>query len=116
MTKPFQENLNEQFMRQIPQTKNIMLNTRNNYNVTHDHNYHLQNKQKYQRPNGQKYLNHSEILINDYDEYSTIPNWCMVEISGDEQNYNKDMSLSEMLKLELEKDLLHKVRLYLIMF
>eukprot|EP00102_Acyrthosiphon_pisum_P026131 XP_016663341.1 PREDICTED: uncharacterized protein LOC107884866 [Acyrthosiphon pisum] len=110
MTNPFQENVNEQFMIQIPQTKNIMLNIRKNYNVTHDHNYHLKNKQKCQQHNGKKYLNHSEILINDYDGYGTIPNWCVDDISGDEENYTEDMSLSEILKIELEKDLLHKYK------
>jgi len=113
MTKPFQENLNEPFMRQISQTKNITLNTRNHYNVTHDHSYHLKNIHKCQRSNGQKYLNHS--VINDYNRYD-IPNWCVVNISSDEENYTKDMSLSEILKIELEKDLLHKVRLYSIIF
>jgi len=112
MTNCFQENLNEQLMRKITQTKNIMLNTRNNYNVMHDHSYY-KNKKKNQRSNGQTYLNHSQIL-NGIDEYDTI--WCVIGISSDEENdIDNNMPLSEILKIEYEKDLQLEVGLYLIM-
>lgn len=115
MTRNIQ--VDKQFMRKTLQTHNIKLiklNIKNNQNVTHDHNYHRKKKTKYQWPDRQKYINHAEILINDSDGCDTQPDWCAIDVSSDEEP-DDNMLLSEILTMELEKDLLHEVRSYLIM-
>lgn len=88
-----------------------MLNTRNNYSVMHDHNYYYKNKIKSQEPNGQTYLKYYDILINDCDKYDTT--CCVIDISSDEENYIDDNKpLSELLKIEYEKDIQLEVRFF----
>jgi len=125
MTKPFQEKLNDQFMskpcvtQDIPCeiTKHIKLNTKSSYNVIHDHNYSLNhNKRKFRWPDEKEYSNYTELITNDYDKCDSIPDWIMVKSSSDEEDDINDIPLSQILKTELDKDLLHEVRFYLIMF
>ncbi|XP_008185064.1 uncharacterized protein LOC100571746 [Acyrthosiphon pisum] len=97
--------------RKIPQeksgeiTKNIKLNTKSSYNVMHEHNYfHINNKK------GRWSIKNTEKIAYDYDNCGSIPDWCIVNSSSDEEDDSDDttdMSLSHILKIEFLKDLLH---------
>jgi len=92
-------------------TKNIKLNTRSSYNFMHEHNYFRDiYKKKCQLPDENECSDHTEIIANDNDKYNPIPDWCIANSSSDEADDTKDMPLSHILKIELERDLLHEVR------
>jgi len=92
-------------------TKNVKLNAMSSYNVMQEHNYFCDiNKKKCQLPDENECSDHTEIIANDYDKYDSVPNWCISDSSSDEADYTKDMPLSFLLKMELERDLTHEVR------
>jgi len=94
-------------------TKNIKLSTRSSYNVMHEHNYFYDNdKKKCRWPVENKHSNHTEIITNNHDKCDSIPDWCTVESSSDEEDDTKDMLLSHILKKEFEKYLLNEVTFY----
>lgn len=89
-------------------TKNSKLNTRSGYNVMHEHNYFYDyEKKKCRWPDEIEKSNHTEMkIINDYNNYDSIPDWYMARSSSDEEDDTEDMPLSYILKKELKKDLL----------
>jgi len=105
--------------RKIPQeksrgtTNNIKLHTRSKYNVMHEHNYFYDIDKKNSRfPVEYEHSTHPEIIQNNDDDCDSIPDWCTVDISSDEENDTKDMLLSHVLKKELEKHLRNEVTFY----
>ncbi|XP_026819403.1 putative uncharacterized protein DDB_G0289263 [Rhopalosiphum maidis] len=57
-------------------------------------------------------INHTEMIKNDYDECDSVLDWYRDLCSSDEDEEEdiKDMPLSHLLKIELEKDLFKEVR------
>lgn len=83
------------------------------YNVLYEHNYfHIKNKNcRWSNKNQLNILkDQPEIIANDDDKCDSIPDWYIANSSSDEEDDTKAMSLSHILKIELEKDLLCKVR------
>uniref|UniRef100_A0A2S2NYG3 Fork-head domain-containing protein n=1 Tax=Schizaphis graminum TaxID=13262 RepID=A0A2S2NYG3_SCHGA len=76
------------------------------YNAMHEHNYFYDNnKIKNQRHNEE--INHTEKIINDYDECDSTLDWFRDLSSSDEDEEEdvKNMPLSHLLRIELENDL-----------
>jgi len=115
MTKPFQENLNEKIIRKRKNSQKNMQNTKRRYDAMKEHNYFRDLKKiKCRWPNETK--NFTKEITNDNDELDSSLDWFMDLSSSDEEEDLTDISLSLLLKRELEKDLQKKVRFCLIIF
>ncbi|XP_060835205.1 putative uncharacterized protein DDB_G0267716 isoform X2 [Rhopalosiphum padi] len=108
MTKPIQENLNEKLLKKRKKPQNNYGKKKIKYNVMHEHNYFHADKIKNCRWSKKK--NHTEKITNDYDECDSTLDWYRELSSSDEEEDIKDMSLSHLLKIELEKDLLKECK------
>jgi len=115
MTKPFQENLNEKFIRKRKQSQKNMQNTKRRYDPMKEHNYFNDSKKiRCRWPNVT--VNYTEKITNDNDKLDFSLDWFMAISSSDEEEDFTDIPLSLLLKKELEKDLQKKVRFCLIIF
>ncbi|XP_027843872.2 uncharacterized protein LOC114124723 isoform X1 [Aphis gossypii] len=110
MTKPFQENFNEQIIRKRKKSQKNMQNTKRRYDAMKEHNYFRDSKKKRSRwPN--ETVNFTEEITNNNDELDSSLDWFMdLSSSDDEEEDLTDISLSLLLKRELEKDLQKKCK------
>lgn len=107
MNKPFQENLNKKIIRKRKKSQNNMQNTKRRYDVMKEHNYFHDSKKKRCRWPDET-VNCTEEITNDNDELDSSLDWFMDLSSSDEEEDLTDISLSLLLKRELEKDLQKK--------
>ncbi|XP_026806011.1 flap endonuclease 1-like [Rhopalosiphum maidis] len=108
MTKRTQENLNEKLLKKRKKPHKNYGKIKIKYNAMHEHNYFHVDKIKNCR--WSKKVNHTEKITNDYDECDSTLDWYRDLSSSDEEEDIKDMSLSHLLKIELEKDLLKECK------